>query len=99
MEHPDSCCHEFDYHLGGKEVCITYNRKFREISIDVKGTNSYQIINFCPWCGHKFPTSLRDKWFEETKDLKTIPSEFNTAEWWLNRNIELSFKPSSIINV
>ena len=55
------------------------------------------IIKFCPWCGYEFPKNLEKEWknilknelklTEKQIEDKQYPSEFNTDEWWIKRNI------------
>jgi hypothetical protein len=87
MKYTNSCCQELAKHLE-EDVYIQYISKFREVSIDINGSSARQVITFCPWCGNKLPSSLRDRWFEEGKNLISIPVEFDTDIWWKKRNIE-----------
>lgn len=66
--------------------------KYREFGIAVlDGGLSYIVIKFCPWCGQKLPSSLRDEWFSkiEALDLEPndpkIPTELLTGAWWEKR--------------
>jgi hypothetical protein len=77
------------------ELHFNYCPIFREYSIDYKeeyGGGS-QLINFCPWCGTKLPSSLREEFFNTLKKEHNIevgigdydqrvdiPSEFRTDE-------------------
>ncbi|WCM86431.1 DUF6980 family protein [Acidovorax sp. NCPPB 3576] len=63
--------------------------KFREYGINYVGGGSYQVIDFCPWCGKKLSSSLREVWFEvldriglEPED--DIPLEMQSEAWWVN---------------
>jgi len=87
MKQKDGCCQELTEHLKD-EVHIEYINKFREVSININGSTSRQLIIFCPWCGSKLPTSLRDRWFEERRNLISIPIEFESDIWWKKRNIK-----------
>jgi hypothetical protein len=51
---------------------------------------------FCPNCGTKLPSSLRDEWFDILEqeygledpceeDKQKVPQEFLTDEWWKKR--------------
>lgn len=54
-------------------------------------TLSYIVIKFCPWCGQKLPSSLRDEWFSKIEALNLepndpkIPAELLTGAWWEKR--------------
>lgn len=63
----------------------------REYGIPVRESNpsSYIVIEFCPWCGKRLPTSKRDEWFDELEGLgyddpfiQEIPSKYKTDEWY-----------------
>lgn len=85
-----TCCEAMALHL--KEKNIEYYAKFREYGIPVKdGGTSFIEIFFCPWCGQKLPTSLRDRWFElldqkgvDYDDEENIPENMKTDSWWLD---------------
>lgn len=88
------CCEEMEFFLSEGKVPIRYFSQFREYSIQLSGREVFQDIYFCPWCGKKLPTSLREEWFEhvekligefESTDDSRIPEEFRTCEWWQNR--------------
>jgi len=89
MEH---CCKELNFFLEEDKVSINYYPKYREYSINLKSSNGYQVIIFCPWCGTKFPEPLDDEWFDilenqmqiDTDIKENIPKEFLTDEWWKN---------------
>jgi hypothetical protein len=81
-------------HINEKEVGILYIPKFREYGIRIiDGGDSFQLINFCPWCGEKLPDSLREEWFAEIENLKLepdsecIPSKYLNEEWWKKTNV------------
>ena len=71
------------------EIPFLYDPKFREYGLRILDGGTSQIpVNYCPWCGKKLPTSLRDKWFAELKALKIdpgadkIPEKYQTDEWY-----------------
>ena len=90
----NNCCGQLKLLLEDKKTSIGYEDKFREYYIEMKQSNSYQIINYCPWCGKKLPTSLRDEWFDileedyniedVIKEENKIPKEFKSGFWWKN---------------
>jgi hypothetical protein len=76
-----------------QELAIVYIPKFREYGIRVlDGGTSYKLIDYCPWCGVKLPTSLREQWFKEIYQLgfepgsDNIPVEYQTDAWWNKSN-------------
>ncbi|MDD3022185.1 MAG: hypothetical protein PHX61_14600 [Alphaproteobacteria bacterium] len=83
-----ACCEMMEIHL--RERTIEYIPKFREYGIPVlDGGSSFIIITFCPWCGHKLPSSLREKWFElmdemgiDYDDIEKMPKRMQSDEWW-----------------
>lgn len=54
-------------------------------------------LRYCPWCGFRFPKDLIHEWTEvvknkfnitdtlDKKQLKKIPEEYMTEEWWKKR--------------
>ena len=75
--------------LSSGETAIEYTPKFREYGISVlDGGSSYICVNYCPWCGHTLPTSLRDQWFELLDreglecDDPDLPEPFQSDLWW-----------------
>ena len=83
------CCSMMSVHI--KEKTIYYIPKFREFGIPViDGGSSFIEICFCPWCGQKLPSSLRNKWFDilEAKGIElddnenNIPEEMKSDDWW-----------------
>lgn len=54
-----------------------------------------QEIYFCPFCGKKFPGSLRELWFEELRSLghenpsddDSIPEAYKSDKWWKERGL------------
>lgn len=78
---------------------FTYSPKVREWSIklgdywEYNGPNTaYTVLNFryCPFCGYKFPESLRDKYFDALEALgidswmepEKVPEEYKSDKWW-----------------
>jgi hypothetical protein len=71
-----------------------FANEFKENSLNAVEKN---IIKFCPWCGYEFPKNLEKEWknilknelklTEKQIEDKQYPSEFNTDEWWIKRNI------------
>jgi len=66
------CCKNMDFFLKEEKVKIYYNPINREYFIGLKSflDSKYPIYN-CPWCGHKFPDSLVDEYYE------TLLNEYN----------------------
>ncbi|NQY42013.1 MAG: hypothetical protein HRT87_01540 [Legionellales bacterium] len=95
------CCDDMKIHISENEVAIRYSPRDREFHICVLGLKaptvseviqSYQLINYCPWCGSKLPDHLGERRCRELEKLgydeffsDDIPSEFKTDEWWLKR--------------
>lgn len=73
------------------DALFDYIEKFDEYGIIIHdGGASFSQINFCPYCGTKFPESKRDLWFDtlEEKGIDPwedeIPTEFKTDKWYKN---------------
>lgn len=85
------CCTEMADRLED-ETAIKYSPKLREYGIEVNdgGTSRIQIL-FCPWCGTRLPSSLRDEWFNILEQagidpwVDELPPKFSTDEWWNER--------------
>lgn len=86
------CCEQMRSALEDPDIPLTYARKFREIGIRIlDGGESYLLLGYCPWCGHKLPDSLRDRWFEELERLHidpegdSIPAKYLDETWYTTR--------------
>jgi hypothetical protein len=50
------------------------------------------VATFCPWCGHKLPSSLRGLYFDKVDEagididfltpLEELPEPFRDDKWW-----------------
>ena len=83
------CCEAMSGYLQHGDVALLYVGEFREYGIRVlDGGSSYIVIRFCPWCGQKLPSSLRDEWFNEIERLgldatsPNIPASLASDQWW-----------------
>lgn len=83
-------CHQHSNIFDCPDNLIYYDEKFDEYGLIIHdGGESYMIINFCPWCGAKFPDSKRGEWFDELEKLgfddplsnQTIPEQFKSKDW------------------
>ena len=79
-----------EQHIADDSMAIQYSPKFREYGIlYLDGGSSFQIINYCPWCGNRLPESLRSEWFEKIEEMgmepddPEIPKELLSDEWWI----------------
>ena len=93
------CCKILNNFLEENRISIGYNSKFREYYINLKGSDGYQLIKYCPWCGNKLPKNLRNNWFNilekefnifnpfDDFESKKIPNEFLTDIWWKERKL------------
>ena len=83
-------CTQHDDVFSCPDSLVHYEDKYGEYGLIIHdGTQSYQIISFCPWCGKKLPESRRERWFEVLDELgyatpfeQEIPDKFKTSEWW-----------------
>lgn len=71
------------------DMPIVFTAKYREFGLQIMdGGSSCIRLGFCPWCGQKFPTSLRDAWFDELEKreidpyAENIPAEFSDHRWY-----------------
>jgi hypothetical protein len=90
------CCEIMKRNLVNCEGGLVHVPKYREFGIVVldggpSASLSYIVIEFCPWCGQKLPSSLRDEWFSQIEALNLepddpkIPAKFMTGAWWENQ--------------
>ena len=76
-------------HLSYQHHNLYYNEVIDEYGICVVGSESYIVVNYCPWCGKKLPPSKRDAWFNELEKKgyenplfrEDIPEEYKSAKW------------------
>lgn len=75
--------------INGEDDIVIYIARDRTYGIPIHdGGSSYIRIHFCPWCGEKFPPSLRDTRLDRLEALgfepfeDDIPEEYKTDEWW-----------------
>lgn len=74
--------------MADPKVPISYLPKFREFGIQIDDGLVVQLIEFCPWCGHQLPTSLRDDYFDELERLglepesSDLPLDLRSDAWW-----------------
>jgi hypothetical protein len=83
------CCEEMEYHLDRSEIGLCYHKKIRWYSIAYRdGGDSFQTIQYCPWCGSRLPEDLGDQWQKEIELLgfepgdPNIPKEYKSDRWW-----------------
>jgi len=93
-----SCCGALNYQVNDIHCPVKYNKKWREYSIQDISSTSISLMLFCPNCGTRLPSSLRDDWFDILEqeyalespmdiDKKNVPKEFLTDKWWKNRTL------------
>ncbi|MGP0564832.1 MULTISPECIES: DUF6980 family protein [unclassified Nitrospina] len=88
------CCEKIKTY-SQDDTALVFWSEFREFGIRVlNGGSSINTIDYCPWCGTKLSSSLRDRWFDELEKLgfdepteQDYPEEFKTEEWWEKRNL------------
>lgn len=82
------CCNNMLYYA--QHNIIAYNEVFDEFGILLnEDDTSIILLEYCPWCGQKLPSSQREKWFEELEALgfvsplfdDNIPVEYKSKKW------------------
>jgi hypothetical protein len=81
---------------------VYYSPMFRDHGIIIHdGSTSYITIRYCPWCGKKLPTSMRNKWFEELAKTgmkyelgQDIPKKFLSEKWYKLRKKKIKSSPT-----
>ena len=101
------CCsrlnHEIEDSQQNGDGCINYLPERRMFGIVInRDKKIYQPIEYCPFCGSKFPKDLVEEYWDylvqdagqkyyptdENYDPKRpIPPEFRTDEWWKKRGL------------
>ena len=88
---PWPCCNSLENAVF--EEAILFIAKFREWGIPIPdGGTSFMEMTFCPFCGTKLPSSLRDAWFAKAEELgigppyDQMPAEYLSEAWWLLSN-------------
>jgi len=95
------CCERLFNNLHDKNLPFGYSNKVREFFLNYLDSEfTVQLIHYCPWCGMKFPQSLRNQYFEilekeyglepDIFDIDVdprIPKEFKSDEWWKKRGL------------
>jgi len=92
------CCDLLSYELRKQVKIIEYNQKIREYAFIIPHSVSYMLLDYCVFCGHKLPHSLRHIWCDILRseykiqsifgrDRDKIPTDFLTDEWWRQRNL------------
>lgn len=87
-DNPWPCCNSLENAVF--EQAIRFVGKFREWGIPIPdGGTSFMEVTFCPFCGTKLPSSLRDAWFDKAEELgigppyDEMPTEYLSEAWWL----------------
>lgn len=82
------------------KLCVHYSPLFREFAIHLRDGVATQRMEYCPWSGQKFPSNLRQQYFdtlqneynfdESTMDdvfEKRVPLEMLSEAWWVKRGL------------
>ena len=89
------CCISMDFQIKDINGIMMYRSYRRQYAVTV-GISILQDISHCPWCGVKLPIDLSDIFFEEIDklgieievfDIKAVPDEFQSEEWWRKRGL------------
>lgn len=81
-------CDDMVLFIGDTRVPLEYEGRFREYALRVDSGTAVQLIGYCPWCGVRLPSSLRDEWFDALEargvDPATdaVPDDFTNDRWW-----------------
>ena len=85
-------CSGMDHALNDERLAINYWPKYREYVLMETGLSG-QVIDYCPWCGAKLPSSLRDALFDRLKVLGVdwtrdgFPDQYDSDEWSRNAGL------------
>lgn len=83
------------------QVPFGYDSVLREYSVSIRQADGEdlekrQLLVYCPFCGVKFPVTLRDQLYDELEGLmgefeslveaiKRAPIEYQSSAWWEGR--------------
>lgn len=93
------CCDLMKNALDDPRVYLYYDQIKREYRLPLKFLDAADILYYCPWCGKKLPSSLRDTYYDilekeytlDNYDIndnpEKIPQEFKSDEWWKKRGL------------
>jgi len=95
-EKMSALCHDYMARaLEDGDIPIKFSRAYREHTIRVlDGGYSGIVINYCPWCGFRFPCSLRHDWFDTLEGIgidpveQDVPEEFSDERWYQKLGLE-----------
>ena len=83
------CCPDMKTAVEDSTMPLVFNERFREFGIRIlDGGTSYLLIQYCPWCGTRLASSLRDVWFDRLNELGIepdgvdVPRDMLTDAWW-----------------
>ena len=92
------CCELKDKFLNDPRIGISYSQILREYYIDIIESPLKYCFSFCPFCGIKLPSELRDEYLrileeygiddplDESREER-IPEEFKSDKWWKKRKL------------
>lgn len=92
------CCLTMDCGLISDANILHYSSKYREYGVLIPQSTGCIVMDYCMFCGKKFPKSVRHEWYDileqeyglenpAEKDKKKVPKEFWTDEWWKQRGL------------
>jgi hypothetical protein len=101
QKHDDGLCSSLSYYVDGGEDCgltpLIHIPNIRTYAIlNKKEYGGFEPMDYCPFCGAKFPDRLDEKLtailqqeysLNSWKDYKKAPHEFQTDEWWKKRGL------------
>ncbi len=93
VEAASSTCDQHPNRFDRPDALIHYAPTFREYGLIVHdGGESSVEIKYCPWCGARLPSPLRDEWFGRLEQLGLepnspfLPKAMQSAEWWTDED-------------
>lgn len=92
------CCSDMEDILQIPEAEVKYLSQFREYILESRVDKPICLaLNYCPWCGSRLPSSLRDIFFDTLEKecnlnldilhLYQAPDEFQSDQWWKKRKL------------
>jgi hypothetical protein len=101
QKHSAGLCSSLSYYMDGGEdnglTPLIHIPNIRTYAIlNKKEYGGFEPIDYCPFCGAKFPKRLDEELtnilrseygLDSWKDYKRAPQEFHTDEWWKKRGV------------
>ena len=77
---------------------MEYGTVFKNIETGKDAAIVVEPLKYCPWCGVKLPKNLFQEWVKiiegkfkidtlDKEEIKKVPEEYMTEEWWKKKGL------------